>query len=139
LLNTECSSRDSNPPPGDVQICAATPACPAAVPGVAFLLEMVVGAVFLVIACVLGQVLPAERPTSGDGTPRVLCVLWYVLFPCICLAESLRIFVLPCLLSYTIGACGKFWLQCGRRLCCCLSCKCVRRKDVLSLLCERAE
>jgi hypothetical protein len=58
---------------------------------------------------------------------KVCCVLWYFAFPVVLVWHSIRIYILACLTAYAIGACGKFWLWVGRKLCCCFNCRCFRR------------
>jgi hypothetical protein len=89
-------------------------------------MELIVATAVIVGACVASCVLPEKRPTSSAHN-RFICVLWYVCFPLILVGHSLRIYVLPCLLSYAIGTCGKLWLWVGAKLCCCLNCGCFRR------------
>ena len=91
--------------------------------------ELIIAAAIIFLACIASCLLPEKRPTSSRGSAngRCICVLWYVCFPLILVGHSLRIYVLPCLLSYAIGTCGKLWLCVGSKLCCCLNCGCFRR------------
>ena len=77
----------------------------------------------IVGAFVASCALPSKRP-QGKG---LVCLLWYLLFPLILVGHSLRIFVLPCFLSYAIGTCGRVWLAVGSKLCCCFRCKCFKK------------
>jgi len=74
--------------------------------------------------------------------PQLGCALWYILFPVVLVYHSFRIYLLPCILSYAIGACGACWLAIGRVCCCCFKpfrccrrigcCICLRYEDTRS-------
>ena len=73
----------------------------------------------------------ASRPPcicAGRGkVSKLLCGLWYVLFPAIWIWQSIRIYVFACMVAYTISAFGRFWLWLGDTLCCWFNCTCLRR------------
>eukprot|EP01048_Picozoa_sp_COSAG05_P008624 COSAG05_NODE_665_length_8009_cov_156.415929_8_plen_353_part_00 len=78
---------------------------------------------------------------KGKDTPaaKVACALWYIGFPFILVYYSIIIYLLPCILSYAIGACGKCWLAIGKFACICCDgsrfchriscCICLRYED----------
>ena len=53
----------------------------------------------------------SEEPLSKLG-----CALWYLFFPFVLAYHSARIYVLPCCISYALGACGQFWLLVGEKV-----------------------
>ena len=73
---------------------------------------------------------PSRPPCicAGRGNvSKLLCGLWYVLFPAIWVWQSIRIYDFACMVAYTISAFGRFWLWLGDSLCCWFNCTCLRR------------
>lgn len=61
---------------------------------------------------------------------EICCRSRYICFPFVLLYHSLRIYVLPCCISYALGACGQFWLLVGEKLLCLCNCACSRKASV---------
>ena len=127
LLMPLPTCREVSPEPDTEQVCQATEPCPSLVSGLLGAIEVVAAAVAFIVACVVSHFLPADRLQAARAS-SCCCMLWYLLFPFTLVAHFFRIFVLPCIISYALGTCGKLWLLVGNKLCCCLRpCKCLRR------------
>ena len=70
-----------------------------------------------------------EAKALVERGARLKFVAWHLFFPLVCLGHSIQIFVKPCLLSYALGACGRFWIAVGEKMCCCCNCKLCRKRS----------
>ena len=71
---------------------------------------------------------PSATYLCGSEEPlaKVGCVLWYIFFPFVLVYYSVRKYVVPCCISYALGACGAVWLTVGEKLLCLCNCACWR-------------
>ena len=71
---------------------------------------------------------PSATYLCGSEEPlaKVGCVLWYIFFPFVLVYYSVRKYVVPCCISYALGACGAVWLTVGEKLLCLCNCACTR-------------
>lgn len=73
----------------------------------------------LLPVCGGGEIMPPSATYlcgSEEPLAKVGCVLWYICFPFVLAYHSVRIYVVPCLISYALGACGQFWLLVGEKV-----------------------